>query len=226
MSSILDFRELYFCTAYLLANNLKRISTIYLRGYWKGSENGRVVTIGSLFVLLYFFFWPLCCLFFFDLWILITPYASYSFSETICVMEQLTVLDLKSKMTTMVGQSLKWENRWASSQKVKTWLSPNNAWLSLDGHLESGYFSSKWIGNAKFATIAWQSLTLFLFELTWETYSLLQLSILYLRTYQWKWLVKEKSTGSCTSVSNCCLINWSLLIRGVMQIPVGLYFIS
>ena len=26
----------------------------------------------SLFVLLYFFFWPLCCLFFFDLWILIT----------------------------------------------------------------------------------------------------------------------------------------------------------
>ena len=28
---------------------------------------------GSLFVLLYFFFWPLCCLFFFDLRILITP---------------------------------------------------------------------------------------------------------------------------------------------------------
>jgi hypothetical protein len=26
----------------------------------------------SLFVLLYFFFWPLCCLFFFDVWILIT----------------------------------------------------------------------------------------------------------------------------------------------------------
>ena len=27
----------------------------------------------SLFVLLYFFFWPLCCLFFFDIQILITP---------------------------------------------------------------------------------------------------------------------------------------------------------
>jgi hypothetical protein len=27
----------------------------------------------SLFVLLYFFFWPLCCLFFFDIRILITP---------------------------------------------------------------------------------------------------------------------------------------------------------
>ena len=40
MSSILDF-----CAAYLPANNLRRISTIYLRGYWKGSENGRGVTI-------------------------------------------------------------------------------------------------------------------------------------------------------------------------------------
>ena len=30
----------------------------------------------SLFVLLYFFFWPLCCLFFFDLRILITPLVS------------------------------------------------------------------------------------------------------------------------------------------------------
>jgi hypothetical protein len=45
VSSILDFRGLYFCAAYLPANNLRRISTTYLRGYWKGSENGRVVTI-------------------------------------------------------------------------------------------------------------------------------------------------------------------------------------
>ena len=29
-----------------------------------------------LFVLFSFFFWPLCCLFFFDLWILITPLVS------------------------------------------------------------------------------------------------------------------------------------------------------
>jgi hypothetical protein len=48
MSSILDFRELYFCAAYLPTNNLRRISTIYLRGYWKGSENGRVVTIEAV----------------------------------------------------------------------------------------------------------------------------------------------------------------------------------
>jgi hypothetical protein len=48
MSAILDFRGLYLCAAYLPTNNLRRISTIYLRGYWKGSENGRVVTIGSL----------------------------------------------------------------------------------------------------------------------------------------------------------------------------------
>jgi fatty-acid desaturase len=31
----------------------------------------------SLFVLLYFFFWPLCCLFFFDIRILITPFVSF-----------------------------------------------------------------------------------------------------------------------------------------------------
>ena len=48
MSSILDFRGLYFCAAYLPANNLRKISTTYLRGYWKGSENGRVVTIESI----------------------------------------------------------------------------------------------------------------------------------------------------------------------------------
>jgi hypothetical protein len=48
MSSILDFHGLYLCAAYLPANNLKRISTIYLQGYWKGSENGRVVTIETM----------------------------------------------------------------------------------------------------------------------------------------------------------------------------------
>jgi hypothetical protein len=36
----------------------------------------------SLFVRLYFFFWPLCCLFFFDLWILITPLVSTNSSCT------------------------------------------------------------------------------------------------------------------------------------------------
>jgi hypothetical protein len=41
----LDFRGLYLCAAYLPANNLRRISTTYLRSYWKGSENGRLVTI-------------------------------------------------------------------------------------------------------------------------------------------------------------------------------------
>jgi hypothetical protein len=45
MSSILDFRWLYFFGAYLPANNLRIIYTIYVRGYLQGSENGRVVTI-------------------------------------------------------------------------------------------------------------------------------------------------------------------------------------
>ena len=52
MSSILDFRGLYFCAlnlTYLPANNLRRISTMYVRGYLQGSENGRVVTIALLY---------------------------------------------------------------------------------------------------------------------------------------------------------------------------------
>jgi hypothetical protein len=35
----------------------------------------------SLFVLLYFFIWPLCCLFFFDIRILITPLVSSNSSH-------------------------------------------------------------------------------------------------------------------------------------------------
>jgi len=38
--------------------------------------DGMCMFCRSLFVLLYFFFWPLCCLFFFDLRILITPLVS------------------------------------------------------------------------------------------------------------------------------------------------------
>ena len=34
--------------AKLPANNLRRISTIYIRGYLQGSENGRVVTIEGI----------------------------------------------------------------------------------------------------------------------------------------------------------------------------------
>ena len=33
----------------------------------------------ALFVLLAFFFWPLCCLYFFDLRLLITPFVHYNF---------------------------------------------------------------------------------------------------------------------------------------------------
>ena len=44
---------------YLPANNLRRISTMYVRGYLQGSENGRVVTINNapLTTTLFFFYW-------------------------------------------------------------------------------------------------------------------------------------------------------------------------
>ena len=40
----------------------------------------------SLFVLLYFFFWPLFCLFFFDIQILITPLVSSNSSYKSCIL--------------------------------------------------------------------------------------------------------------------------------------------
>jgi len=51
-----------------------------------------------LFVLLYFFFWPLCCLFFFDIRILIVPLVSSNSSEDfeiiwLCSILTLNVLD-------------------------------------------------------------------------------------------------------------------------------------
>jgi uncharacterized membrane protein (DUF485 family) len=44
-----------------------------------------VIVCRSLLVLLYFFFWPLCCLSFFDLRLLITPLVSTNFSFGHCV---------------------------------------------------------------------------------------------------------------------------------------------
>jgi hypothetical protein len=40
-----------------------------------------------LFVLLYFFFWPLCCLFFFDIQILITPLVSSNSSSFLNIID-------------------------------------------------------------------------------------------------------------------------------------------
>jgi len=59
-----------------------------------------VVFCRSLFVLFSFFFWPLCCLFFFDLQILITPSVSsnsslnnlISPSRVVCVVQYCLIL--------------------------------------------------------------------------------------------------------------------------------------
>jgi hypothetical protein len=52
----------------------------------------------SLFVLLYFFFWPLCCLFFFDIRILIAPLVSLNSSYYyIKICEKLTLYTLQCR---------------------------------------------------------------------------------------------------------------------------------
>ena len=55
-----------------------------------------------LFVLLYFFFWPLCCLFFFDIRILITPFVSSSSSCSF-------VLDYKLQHSIIVLEILRYD---------------------------------------------------------------------------------------------------------------------
>jgi hypothetical protein len=51
----------------------------------------------SLFVLLYFFFWPLCYLFFFDIRILIVPLvSSFSWNTSAAKNNQLTILNVNN----------------------------------------------------------------------------------------------------------------------------------
>jgi hypothetical protein len=42
-----DYIFVRFNLTYLPANNLRRISTMYVRGYLQGSENDRVATIAT-----------------------------------------------------------------------------------------------------------------------------------------------------------------------------------
>ena len=51
----------------------------------------------SLFVLLSFFFWPLCCLFYFDIRVLIAPLVSSNFSSE----DLLIFLNISSKVITL-----------------------------------------------------------------------------------------------------------------------------
>jgi hypothetical protein len=52
------------------------ITPDFYRGSYYSIFNFMCMFCRSLFVLLYFYFWPLCCLFFFDFRILITPFVS------------------------------------------------------------------------------------------------------------------------------------------------------
>jgi hypothetical protein len=62
--------------------------TEFIHGFWLGSFclifSFMCMFCRSLFVLLSFFFWPMCCLFVFDLRILITPLVSSNYSYVFC----------------------------------------------------------------------------------------------------------------------------------------------
>jgi len=63
----------------------------------------------SLFVLLSFFFWPLCCLFFFDIRILITPLVSstsYYYQEMSYSQNAITVLMMGEQRLVVIMFSL------------------------------------------------------------------------------------------------------------------------
>jgi hypothetical protein len=60
----------------------------------------------SLFVLLYFFFWPLCCLFFFDIRILIAPKLWNIVSSERYILHMQVLLEC----CYIWMESLQWEN--------------------------------------------------------------------------------------------------------------------
>ena len=62
----------------------------------------------SLFVLLYFFFWPLCCLFFFDIRILITLLVSSNFWPLCC----LFFFDIRILITLLVSSHSSYVPHW------------------------------------------------------------------------------------------------------------------
>ena len=64
----------------------------------------------SLFVLLYFFFWPLCCLSFFDIRILITPFVSSNSSYTILNRDFHLCVDINCKQSYIWNFNMRFSN--------------------------------------------------------------------------------------------------------------------
>jgi hypothetical protein len=86
----------------------------------------------SLFVLLYFFIWPLCCLFFFDIRILITPLVSSNSSHPqVSCRYQTTVINRLSEV--VAGDSLQSKilrrKFWGNQGKIKSCKSKNRILL-------------------------------------------------------------------------------------------------
>jgi hypothetical protein len=89
-----------------------------------------------LFVLLYFFFWPLCCLFFLDIQILITPLISssssynqflISFTFSVVGHAKLLISEIKHWISwAEFCVIFQWEIVLKASQKLQTWLRPNS----------------------------------------------------------------------------------------------------
>ena len=89
-----------------------------------------------LFDILYFFFWPLCCLFFLDIQILITPLISSSSSYNIFLIsftfsvvghDKLLISEIKHWISWAdLYVIFQWEIVLKASQKLQTWLRPNS----------------------------------------------------------------------------------------------------
>ena len=91
-----------------------------------------------LFVLLYFFFWPLCCLFFFDLRILVTPlvssnssgiasFSSITRAASICSVSSLSDLDCPQLSHTSDEYS-----KIVLIDRLKSDKKKDNAYISID----------------------------------------------------------------------------------------------
>jgi len=116
----MSWRRLVECS---YCNHMKNTLLIAWRwwGSWYSIFSFMCMFYRSLFVLLYFFFWLLCCLSFFDIGILITPVVSYRFWLPLWY---LTDSDyrfgiLQILITPVVSSNSSWKLQWRN--KI-TWI--------------------------------------------------------------------------------------------------------
>ena len=113
----------------------------------------------SLFVLFYFFFWPLCCLFFFDIRILITPLVSSNSSKINVFRNNAFIPIINSLKTSRYPPFSTMSSTWVTSiVSVPTFTSVVTIWVFIVSSIIHVCLYSNlnfvWCFNATFSNIS------------------------------------------------------------------------